>query len=106
MPMQPRVVEVKGLQALHERLRSGDLWGRSVRKHLIEGASKAAHKTARRAAKGRAGRGNLGRAIQFAFGFGAPKLAEFPDRFRLADIAGLKPHTLGPLEELAVSRLL
>jgi len=50
--------------------------------------------------------GNLGRAIQFAFGFGAPRLAEFPDKFRLADIAGLKPHTLGPLEELAVSRFL
>lgn len=66
MPAQPRLVEIRGLNALRQRLQPGQFF-KPVRKHLIEAASKAAHLTARRAAKGKAGKGNLGRAIVVEF---------------------------------------
>ena len=64
--MATSVVQVRGLDALHQRLKPGMLF-RPVTKEIIEAAARAAHLTARRAAKGRAGKGSLGRAITMEY---------------------------------------
>ncbi|KPJ64877.1 hypothetical protein AMK68_00135 [candidate division KD3-62 bacterium DG_56] len=66
MPASTTTVQVRGLDALHQRLQSGYLF-KPVKSRLIEGAGKAAHKTAQRASKGQAGRGTLGRQIHVDF---------------------------------------
>lgn len=50
--------------------------------------------------------GNFWRSMQFAFGVGSPSLPEFPGRFSVAGVAGVKVHAFGPEDDLAVSRYL